>query len=100
LRNAVGGHFSYQAATAATENLQSEAWSRLEITFDRYGEGGGPKLHYAGDIAATAFTKSLPGLKARETEIQETIRTIRDSYHHATLSMHVLLILFLWDRFA
>jgi hypothetical protein len=55
---------------------------RLEITFDVSQRGGGAKLHYAGEIAATAFTMKLPGLKPREEEIGEAIRMMRDGYAH------------------
>jgi hypothetical protein len=98
LRNAVGGHFN-AAAVLATANLHPDATSSLEIVFHPSGGGGGPKLFYAGEIAATAFTKVLPGVKPRQEEIEDTIRMIRDGYAQATRSMHALILLFLWDRF-
>jgi hypothetical protein len=97
LRNAVGGHFSDAAAASATAHV--DASGKLEITFDALQRGGGAKLHYAGEIAATAFTMKLPGFKPREEEIGEAIRMIRDGYAHAAKSMHSLIILFLWERF-
>jgi hypothetical protein len=99
LRNAVGGHFSEAAAQAATANLETDASSKLEVTFDKTRRGGGAKLHYAGEIAATAFTRNLPRLKPRSEEVSDAIRMIRDGYAYATRSMHALIILFLWDRF-
>jgi hypothetical protein len=99
LRNAVGGHFSAAAAESATKNLEPDATGKLEITFDPYGRGGGPKLYYAGELAATAFTRNLPGVKSRGDEIADAIRMMRDGYAHATRSMHALIILFLWERF-
>ena len=100
LRNAVGGHFTYVAAAQATARMESDAVGTLKITFDVARQGGGLKLHYAGEIAVTAFAQSLPGIKPRPEEIEEAIRMIRDAYPHATESMNSLVILFLWDRFA
>jgi len=81
------------------ETFTQDAMSRLEIIFHPSGKGGGPKLHYAGEVAATAFTKTLPGLKPRAEEISDTIQMIHDAYSHATQAMHALIVLFLWDRF-
>jgi hypothetical protein len=77
IRNAVGGHFTDEAADFATTNVQSDAVGRLEITFDHVRGGGGAKLHYAGELAATAFTKSLSKSKPREQEIADAIKMIR-----------------------
>ena len=99
LRNAVGGHFGDAAAHQATANVDPDAVGKLEVTFDKSRQGGGSKLHYAGEIAATAFTKHLPGIKPRQEEIGDAIRMIRDGYAHLTKAMHALVVLFLWDRF-
>jgi hypothetical protein len=99
LRNAVGGHFNDAAAAQATAHVQPDAVGKLEITFDTVRRGGGAKLHYAAEIAATAFVKSLPGIKPHQEEINDAIGMIRDGYAHATKSAHALIILFLWERF-
>jgi hypothetical protein len=59
-----------------------------------------PNYTNAGEIAATAFAETLPGVKPRQEEIDKTIRMVKESYRHATASMHALLVEFLWDRFA
>lgn len=100
LRNAVGGHFSYAAAASATTNVESDSIGKIEITFDKLRRGGGPKLYYAGEIAATAFTRNLAGDKPRDEEIADAIQMMRDGYSHAAGAMHALIILFLWDRFS
>lgn len=99
LRNAVGGHFSDKAAHRATANVHPNAVGTLEITFDKSGRGGGARLHYAGEIAATAFVGHLPGIKPRQEEIEDAICMIRDGYAYLTKAMHALVALFLWDRF-
>ena len=99
LRNAVGGHFGDAAAHQATANVDPNAIGKLEVIFDKSRQGGGPKLYYAGEIAATAFAGNLPGVKPRQEEIHDTIRMIGDGYAHLTKAMHVLVVLFLWDRF-
>jgi len=99
LRNAVGGHFNDMAAAQATSNVGPEAVGRLEVIFDNARRGAGPKLHYAGEIAATAFAKSLPGIKPRQEEIDDAIQMISEGYAHAVRSAHALVILFLWERF-
>ncbi len=70
--------------------------ARLEITLHPSGKGGGPKLYYAGEIAATAFTRHLPGIKSRAEELKDVICMIRDAYSHATKAMHALIVLFPW----
>jgi hypothetical protein len=99
LRNAVGGHFSEVAAEASTANIDPDAFSKLEVTFHKSRRGGGANLHYAGEIAATAFTRALPRLKPRGEEISDAIQMISASYAHTTASMHALILLFLWGRF-
>jgi hypothetical protein len=99
LRNDIGGHFNDEAAAFATRHAEPDAIVKIEIAFHPSGRGGGPKLHYAGEIAATAFTKSLPGREPRADEIKEVICTIRDAYAHAARAMHAVVIAFLWDRF-
>jgi hypothetical protein len=99
LRNDIGGHFNDDAAAFATRHTEPDVTAKIEITFHPFRDGGGAKLHFAGEIAATAFTKSLPGRKPRGEEIEDVIRTIRDAYAHATQTMHALVIAFLWDRF-
>jgi hypothetical protein len=77
----------------------TDAIGKLEVTLDHAKRGGGPKLHYAGELAATAFVKILPGIKTRDEELKDTIQTIAAAYGEATRAMHALLLLFLWDRF-
>lgn len=99
LRNDIGGHFHHAAAEFATRHAEPDATAQIEITFDPSGKGAGVKLHYAGEIAATAFSRSLPGKKRRIEEFADVICTIRDAYAHATQAMHALVIAFLWNRF-
>ncbi len=92
---AIGGPFKHAAAAFAVLHAEPDAFAKIEITFHPSGNVGGTKLHYAGEIAAAAFTKSLPGNKPRAEEIQEVIRTIREGYAHAAHAMHALVIAFL-----
>lgn len=94
LRNSVSGHFHDEAAAYATRHAHPDAIARLEVVFHPSGRGGGPKLHYAGELAATAFTKRLPGVKDRGEEIADVIRMIRDGYAQATRAMHALVVAF------
>ena len=99
LRNDIGGHFNDEAAAFATSHIEPAAIAKIEVTFHPSGKGGGVKLHYAGELAATAFTKSLPGIKPRSEEIEDAIRMIAEAYAYATGALHALAIAFLWDRF-
>lgn len=99
LRNDIGGHFSDEAAAFATSHAETDAIAKIEVTFHPSGKGGGVKLHYAGEIAATAFTKSLPGIKPRSEEIEDAIRMVAEAYAYATGALHALAIAFLWNRF-
>ncbi len=98
LRNAVGGHFSDAAAASATKHVGPDATCRIEMLFHPLRDGVEPKLHCAGEIAATAFVKTLPGVKPREEEIKDAIEMIISCHRQATGSMHALILAFLWER--
>ncbi len=99
LRNDVGGHFDERAAEFATRNVSEQAVGKLEITAYHSGYGAGPTLHFAGEIVATAFARSLDHDKPRDDELSRVIGTIRDCYEQASKAMHALAAAFLWERF-
>jgi hypothetical protein len=100
LRNAIGGHFQFSAAQEAATHFEPDAIGKLEIKYHNSGQGGEPKLYYAGEVAAVAFTRHLLGNKPRSEKLSRVMQTANEAYYHATSSMHALILLFLWDRFA
>jgi hypothetical protein len=99
LRNDVGGHFDESAAEYATSHLSADPTEKLEIFAAPFLSGGAVKLHYAGEIAAVAFTKNFPGVKPSNAELDDVIKIITDGHGHAVLAVQALILLFLWDRF-
>src|ERR1035438_8526446 len=55
LRNDIGGHFGHQAALNALDRLSPDAYSAIELV-----DGRELRLHFAGEIAASALLPHLP----------------------------------------
>jgi hypothetical protein len=60
VRNDLGGHFGLEAAKYAVANLRSNVCGKLEFSF-KPPHKVTPKLHFVGEIAATALGKRLSG---------------------------------------
>jgi hypothetical protein len=97
VRNDVGGHFHFEAAKAAVENFDSDAVGKLEITVSR--DRVGYKLLFAGEIAATASLRHLPGAESEERARKLAVDLIKKGSTHATAAMYVLVENFLLERF-
>ena len=79
LRNAIGGHFQFSAAQEATTHFEADAIGKLEIKYHNSGQGGGPKLYYAGEVAAVAFTRHLLGNKPRSEKLSDVMQTANEA---------------------
>jgi hypothetical protein len=92
IRNDIGGHFGHAAALNAVDNLRPDAYSAIELV-----DGREFRLHFAGEIAATAL---LPHLENDDIEEFETL--LRDcvvpAYKHATRCVQMLVMEYLWPR--
>lgn len=97
VRNDVGGHFGIHAARYAVANIPANAVGRVEV--ETTMKGNAPKLCFAGEVAATAMLRHLPG--------SDTAEKVRSFYHghiliasrHATNATHILTIEYLFPRF-
>jgi hypothetical protein len=99
VRNDIGGHFGKEAAQHAVENLDPKGSSKIEFILDKVGQPKDPRLHYAGDIAAAALSRSLPG-KDLAAEVEHFIQTVLVSaYTHATQVVQVFIAIDLAHRF-
>jgi hypothetical protein len=96
LRHHVGGHFGKQAATLAVESLLPDHVGTLEIAF--YGGGGGAKLFFANEIAATAVLLHVRG-RTPQAKARKMIRHALVAYRHAAWAVDCVTSTYLWERF-
>jgi hypothetical protein len=93
IRNDIGGHFGHQAALNALDRLSPDAYSAIELV-----DGRDLRLHFAGEIAASALLPHLPN-----DDIKEYAALLRDcikpAYKHATRCVQILVLKYLWGRF-
>jgi hypothetical protein len=96
LRNNVGGHFGKSAAKVALANLMPDASGGLEVTFtDR---GGGAKLFFAHEIAATGALGQVPAASI-QAKSKKLVRRALVAYRKATWAVDCIAVAYLWDRF-
>jgi hypothetical protein len=93
VRNDIGGHFGLMAATFAVRNLSPEAVGKLEVRKDRT-----VRLHFVGELVATATLRNLFGL-SNEHKFQRLIRRALLGFRHATRCSHCITNGYLWERF-
>jgi hypothetical protein len=93
IRNDIGGHFGHVAALNALDKLRPDAFSTIELL-----DGKELRLHFAGEIAASAL---LPHLQNEDiTEYQALLREcIIPAYKHATQCVQILVLEYLWPNF-
>lgn len=96
VRNNTGGHFGYRSAQYAVRNLDTAATGKLEFEID--GHNVNAKLHFSGELAATAFCHGLPG-KTNEEKIANAIQRVGEAYRHATGVVQVMIAADLMHRF-
>jgi hypothetical protein len=99
IRNDIGGHFGSDAAIYAISNLLPDAIGTSEFIYDHHNVPRDPRLHFAGEIAATASLKHLSGANAEEKVAGFIKGLVVEAYRHAAQSVHVLVALYLWPRF-
>ena len=99
VRNNVGGHFGQQAARHAIQKLPAKTFGKIELILDESGRIREPRLHFAGELAATAIGRAFPN-----EDLHEALKTFIGSivlggYQHATQSVQILIGLELLPRF-
>ena len=98
LRDDVGGHFGEQAAAYSVSHFSPDAIGRLEFRMDDQRHRTEPRLLFAGEIAATAMLRHLPG-GGPPVEIQRMIKNCAECYRHATSCVHAVIATILVPRF-
>jgi len=98
VRHHVGGHFGLQAAQHAIESLLPEASGSLEIALYHHG-GGGAKLKFASEIAATAMVRNVTTGRDVQEKVRHLIRMALLAYRHAVRAVDCVTVAYLWDRF-
>lgn len=96
VRNTSGGHFGLDSAKYVVEHLHQRASGKIE--FAGSGRKVTPKLHFAGELVATSFTKGVPKKQGRITH-EFVIKKIAEAMHHATAVVHVMIAAELFHRF-
>jgi hypothetical protein len=96
MRHNVGGHFGEHAAGLSIQNLLPDAIGRLEVAF--YDRGGGAKLFFAGEIAATAVLHHVTG-RTPQAKARKLMRHALVAYRHASWAVDCVTVNYLWDRF-
>jgi hypothetical protein len=93
IRNDIGGHFGHEAALNALDKLRPDAFSTIELV-----DGRDLRLHFAGEIAASAL---LPHLQNDDIkEYQALLREcIKPAYKHAARCVQILVLEYLWPSF-
>ncbi len=99
VRNDIGGHFGAKVAIYAVPNLSPGTMCKIEIKYDEHNIPRPPQLRFAGEIAASAFSRHLPGASV-EQQVGGFMRDVLvQGYRHATECVHVLCVLYLEPRF-
>lgn len=97
VRHHVGGHFGRRAAELAVQNLLPDAIGAIEVAL--YSQrGGGAKLGFASEIAATALIRNLKG-RDSQTKVRKLVRMAVVAYRHAVRAVDCITVVYLWDRF-
>ena len=97
MRHNVGFHFGKQAAEAAVQNLLADAVGSVEVAFYSWG-GGGAKLYFANEIAATAALRNVSGASS-EVKARTMMRHAVAGYRYAARAVDCIIVTYLWERF-
>ncbi len=98
VRNDIGGHFGRTASRHALQHLEPTATGIIEVAADQQGKGADVKLHFAGEIAATATLRHLEGSDVSD-RLLKLIETTKEGYGHATKAVQTLAAHYLFERF-
>jgi hypothetical protein len=98
VRNDVGGHFGSGATIYAIENLLPNVLGKIEFTPDLPMKMHPIKLHFAHEIALTAYLKHPPG-NTLEDRMDFLVKKICEGFPHASTCVEILVGKYLWPRF-
>jgi hypothetical protein len=99
IRNDLGGHFGCDASFFAIESLARDTVGKLEVMTDASGQPREPRLHFAGEIAASALGRHLCG-KDLHAAIKHLIADVLvRAYKHAATCVQILVAVYLWPKF-
>lgn len=93
----MGGHFGYQAAELAIQNLLPDAVGALEILFTTKG-GKRARLFFANEIAATATLCHVPG-DTIAAKSRSLYRHALFAYRLAGGAVDCITSTYLWEKF-
>jgi hypothetical protein len=92
IRNDIGGHFGEEAARFTISHLDTDAVGKMEI------RGRHIHLHFAGELAATAAARHLPGRDGQQ-KFGALMKKCVAGYKQATTCVHSIAVIHLWARF-
>ena len=96
IRNNTAGHFSTDAARYAIAHLDPGAVGRVELVI--VGDRANMKLHFAGELVATAFVNGVNG-KTKSDKISLAVSGIVEAYRHAARVTQIIVAEYLFDQF-
>jgi hypothetical protein len=96
IRHHAGGHFRKPAGAQAIDHLQSDALGCLEVA--DYAKGGGAKLFFAHELAATAVVENVRG-KTVAAKASKLLRYAVVGYRHSAWAVDCITSTYLWPRF-
>jgi hypothetical protein len=97
VRNDIGGHFQQSIVAYALENAGAKTMAKMSIVVGS-NDGAGPKLNFAADIVAIAFTKHKGDRTEREF-FEYLLKLFIQGMGHATMAVHLISAYYLWQRF-
>jgi hypothetical protein len=92
IRNDIGGHFGEEAARFTISHVDANAIGKIEI------RGKQIYLHFAGELAATAAARHLPGRDSQQ-KFSALMKKCVAGYKQATTCVHSIVAIYLWDKF-
>ena len=98
VRNDLGGHFGLEAAKYAVANIRPNVCGKIEFSF-KHPHRVNPKLHFAGEIAATALGKRLGGTTTKAKLALFFQEILIPGYRYATDLIDPILLFLLLPRF-
>jgi hypothetical protein len=96
LRNNVGGHFGRAAGEEALKHLLPDAAGCIEVRFSK--TGGGAKLGFTTELAATGTLCHVPG-SSIPAKARRLYRHALVGYRMAVRAVDCVTVMYLWDRF-
>jgi len=99
VRNDLGGHFGETTAREVIKTIAEAGYGQLRWFKDTSVKRAGVNFDFAEQITARAFMRHR-GWRSKEGFARHLIRVVVSGYAHATRAVHVLVLIYLQERFS